>query len=104
MIETPVPAPGAQPERTRLAWRRTTLTLTVVGLLAVRLATSDGGSPVSVAAVSAIALLWAAFLAAAQIRVRRLARDGTATFAAPWPLIAVLAVLAVAALAVVLVV
>ncbi len=36
--------PGAQPERTRLAWRRTTLSFALVVVLAARgLVTADGG-------------------------------------------------------------
>jgi uncharacterized membrane protein YidH (DUF202 family) len=36
--------PGAQPERTALAWNRTTLSLIVAGLLCVRLAPSPAVS------------------------------------------------------------
>ncbi|MDL4771714.1 MULTISPECIES: DUF202 domain-containing protein [Thermomonosporaceae] len=42
---------GAQPERTALAWSRTTLALTVAGLLCVRLAPSTAGAVVAAAVV-----------------------------------------------------
>ncbi|NBE81766.1 DUF202 domain-containing protein [Micromonospora rubida] len=53
--------PGLQPERTRLAWRRTLLALTVVTVLTVRLALS-GDAVGAVLAGVAIAG-WAAALA-----------------------------------------
>lgn len=50
--------PGLQPERTRLAWRRTALALTVVTVLLVRLAL-DGGPAGALTAAGAL-LVWGA--------------------------------------------
>ncbi|MFF0449139.1 DUF202 domain-containing protein [Streptomyces sp. NPDC004609] len=68
--------PGLQPERTRLAWRRTTLAFTVVTVLAVR-GTVSGGE-VGTAAVVGLAfslLMWLGFLRVAQWRIRILGAD-----------------------------
>ncbi|MFC0508403.1 DUF202 domain-containing protein [Micromonospora costi] len=53
--------PGLQPERTRLAWRRTALAVTVVTVLAVRLAVSGGPFGALVAGLAVLA--WGAVLA-----------------------------------------
>ncbi|MFD5553334.1 DUF202 domain-containing protein [Streptomyces sp. NPDC127068] len=64
--------PGLQPERTRLAWRRTTLTATVVAVLAVR-AAADGGSPAVCAVAGGLCVLvWLGFLAVAHRRTWQL--------------------------------
>lgn len=73
---TPAPEardPGLQPERTRLAWRRTTLSCTVVALLAVRQALHAGAGPVALVAVALSALAWLGFLLVAHRRMVRMA-------------------------------
>ncbi|MFC8592680.1 DUF202 domain-containing protein [Streptomyces atroolivaceus] len=61
--------PGLQPERTRLAWRRTTLACTVVALLAVRQALHGGSTGAGVLAVALSLLAWLGFLGVAHRRV-----------------------------------
>ncbi|TKT07361.1 DUF202 domain-containing protein [Streptomyces galbus] len=67
--------PGLQPERTRLAWRRTTLAGTVAAVLAVRAALHGGASPGTVVACAVCCALWVAFLLVAQRRIVALARS-----------------------------
>ncbi|WP_326591917.1 DUF202 domain-containing protein [Streptomyces sp. NBC_01294] len=66
---------GLQPERTRLAWRRTTLASSVVAVLALRQALRGFGAPVEVAGAASIALIWLVFLWVAHRRIRTLAAD-----------------------------
>ncbi|HET9379378.1 MAG TPA: DUF202 domain-containing protein [Streptomyces sp.] len=75
----PAPAgrdPGLQPERTRLSWRRTTLSATVCGVLAVRTALRDGAMPGRVAVTVLVCVLWAGFWLLARRRVAVLAQGG----------------------------
>lgn len=65
--------PGLQPERTRLAWRRTTLSGTVAAVLAARTALTGGPSPTGVAVCALCAALWLALLLLAHTRMRALA-------------------------------
>ncbi|MEW1613200.1 MULTISPECIES: DUF202 domain-containing protein [unclassified Streptomyces] len=61
--------PGLQPERTRLAWRRTTLSATVVALLAGRQALHSGATPAALVAVALSVPAWLGLLAVAHRRV-----------------------------------
>ncbi|MDI6517875.1 DUF202 domain-containing protein [Streptomyces coelicoflavus] len=65
--------PGLQPERTRLAWRRTTLSGTVVAVLAVKAALHGGATTVPVLAAALCCALWLAFVRIAHGRIRALA-------------------------------
>ncbi|MET7763560.1 DUF202 domain-containing protein [Streptomyces sp. NPDC005355] len=65
--------PGLQPERTRLAWRRTTLACAVAASLAGRQTLHTVGvGPVSLLALALVVLAWLAFLAVAHRRIRAL--------------------------------
>ncbi|WP_431946602.1 DUF202 domain-containing protein [Actinacidiphila sp. bgisy167] len=85
--------PGLQPERTRLAWRRTTLAFAVAALLAGRAAVLHGGSPADLLGLSLCAAAWLAFTVTAQRRITALGarRPGTLRAArASWAVLCVL--------------
>ncbi|MGW1780929.1 DUF202 domain-containing protein [Streptomyces sp. NPDC002143] len=64
--------PGLQPERTRLAWRRTTLASTVAAVLGLKTALHGGPSASAVVACALVCGLWLAFLLLAHRRIRTL--------------------------------
>ncbi|MEU6306532.1 DUF202 domain-containing protein [Streptomyces chartreusis] len=79
----PVRDPGLQPERTRLAWRRTTLAGTVAAVLAMKTAL-HGGVSVAGGLVSALCCgLWLGFLALAHRRIRDLSSSPRPAALAP---------------------
>ncbi|MFC8362327.1 DUF202 domain-containing protein [Streptomyces griseorubiginosus] len=71
--------PGLQPERTRLAWRRTTLSGTVSAVLAVKTALHGGPTPAGLIACALCCACWLTFLYAAHRRIRSLASPALPT-------------------------
>lgn len=82
----PARDPGLQPERTRLAWRRTTLSCTVAAVLAARAVLNQGPSTTGVLACALCLLLWLGFLAVAHRRMTALtaARPRRLTAGGAW--------------------
>ncbi|MGH8795184.1 MAG: DUF202 domain-containing protein [Stackebrandtia sp.] len=101
-MTAPIRGVGAQFERTRLAWRRTALTATILSVFAIRLALQQGVSPPMVAVSALTALAWLGFLIGVQRRIRSLACDRPAPWKPPWPLLTSAAVIWFAALGAVL--
>jgi hypothetical protein len=91
--------PGLQPERTRLAWRRTALTVVVVALLAARLAVVRG-APLAIAGA---ALLWLAVLAVSHHRITAMSVPGEKRGPTRSPTLLALAILGYAVLGAILV-
>uniref|UniRef100_A0AAU2JLC3 DUF202 domain-containing protein n=1 Tax=Streptomyces sp. NBC_00049 TaxID=2903617 RepID=A0AAU2JLC3_9ACTN len=90
---------GLQPERTRLAWRRTTLASSVVAVLALRQALRGSGAQVEVAGAAVSALVWLLFLWVAHRRIRALAADRPRTLSRRAALSAVACTVAMAVFA-----
>ncbi|MFD7709026.1 DUF202 domain-containing protein [Streptomyces sp. NPDC059785] len=102
-VREPGPArdrdPGLQPERTRLAWRRTTLSGSVAAVLAVRTVLHGGVPAAGVLAAALCCVVWLGFLAVAHLRIRALAA-GEETTGPLSPRLAAAATLCMLALAV----
>jgi hypothetical protein len=99
-VTTPARDPGLQPERTRLAWRRTTLAGTVAAVLAGKSALNGGPSPVGFVVSALVCVLWLGFIGVAHRRIRALALAEGGRPAAMTPRHATAAVLCTVALAV----
>ena len=70
--------PGAAPERTRLAWRRTALSATAVSLITVRLGIRDGFVPLRLTVAGLAMLGWVGLLVLGRYRIRSIGTSGAA--------------------------
>ncbi|MGW1160853.1 DUF202 domain-containing protein [Streptomyces sp. NPDC002519] len=97
-VPAPERDPGLQPERTRLAWRRTTLSCTVAAVLAAKTALHDR-TAAGLAVVTLCGLLWLGFLVVAHRRIHALSTAEAGDPPRLPPLLATAATLCTAALA-----
>jgi uncharacterized membrane protein YidH (DUF202 family) len=96
--------PGLQPERTRLAWRRTTLSATVAAVLAVKTAPAGGVSAAGVVACVLCCGCWVGFLWVGHRRIRGLAAvSEPGALVPPYAAVAVICTVAMAGCGAVLV-
>jgi hypothetical protein len=95
-------AGGTQPERTRLAWRRTQLTVTVVALLALRGALRSDIPWVRPLGAVATMLIWLSALVVGHRRIRMLAAGEPHGLGEPGALLAAGVAVGLAALGLVL--
>ncbi|MFF8832818.1 DUF202 domain-containing protein [Streptomyces sp. NPDC015131] len=96
--------PGLQPERTRLAWRRTTLSATVAAVLAARQALDEDVTAAGLVGVALSLLVWVAFLWVAHRRMRALGAPRPGALAVRGAVVAAACTVALAAFAVAVVV
>ncbi|MFG2122336.1 DUF202 domain-containing protein [Streptomyces sp. NPDC048710] len=82
-VSTEARDPGLQPERTRLAWRRTTLSSTVAAVLAVKTALHGGATVAGVVLCALCCALWLGFLWVAHHRIHALATSPRPAALAP---------------------
>ncbi|MDQ1044155.1 DUF202 domain-containing protein [Streptomyces sp. V4I2] len=75
--------PGLQPERTRLAWRRTTLSSTAAAILAMKTTLHGGVSAPGIVVCALCCALWLAFLLIAHHRIRTLSATSSPTALTP---------------------
>ncbi|MEU8528740.1 MULTISPECIES: DUF202 domain-containing protein [Streptomyces] len=96
--------PGLQPERTRLAWRRTTLSATVVAVFAAKQAIHDEVTAAGLFGAALSVLVWLGFLAVAHRRIQALGAARPETLSHRAALLAAGATIALAAFGVAVVV
>ncbi len=90
---------GAQPERTRLAWRRTVLASTVLVVLSARGVLADGVNGFEGTVLALLLIVWLSLLVGSHVRIRALAAARPAALRPHWAALTVVAVIALTGMA-----